>query len=46
MDPAREQVVTGSHACLPDPGVDRFSGRRRDLELNRAMRLPLHDGSP
>jgi hypothetical protein len=41
-----EQVVVGFQAGLPDPRLHRFAGSRRDLELDRPLRLLLQDGRP
>src|SRR5512146_469472 len=42
--PAREQVVVGPQPSLANPGLQRLPSRRRDLELDRPLRLLLEDG--
>src|ERR1700690_3519584 len=41
--PARKQVILCFECCVPNPSEERFSGRLRNLELNRSLGLLLHD---
>ena len=43
MNPARKQKVVRLQAGLLDPLLHSVSGRGRDLELHRTLRLVLHD---
>lgn len=45
-DPPREKPVTVGVSGPPDPGVDRLTGGRRDLEPDRCLGLLLDDHRP
>jgi hypothetical protein len=46
-EPAGEEVAVRLQSSLLDPSRDQLSGRRRDLELDRALRLLLqHNRTP
>jgi len=43
VEPVWEKEVIGFEGGLLDPNLQRLSGSRRDLELNWALGLVLHD---
>ena len=41
-----EKIVVTTESCLADPARDRLPGLLSNLELNRTLRLSLHDHRP
>jgi hypothetical protein len=44
--PAWKQIVDGPQSPCPDPGFNALTSLLSDLELNRSLRLLLHDHCP